>query len=164
MAARSQIGLQIARFWGLAGAIVLMLVGQLQIQHDPPIEWLVGGYALLFTGLLLFFVVLGNNLLPSVPIPAPMALPQPFKIRPVPLLLALGLTCFAAWRSWLQPPQATLWEQLIVWGAAMLLLVLAVRPEAPNRVDDQSLRRWEIVYLLGIFVVALLIRGFGLET
>lgn len=77
---------------------------------------------------------------------------EPIRLKLAWVVIACGLSAFAAWRATLQPPQAYLGEHLSVWALSMGALIVAVWPDKHIHSDNLALHKTEYVLLLAFFL------------
>ncbi len=151
----------------LVGALVMMFVGEYQIFRDPP-DALTGGSPFLIAfGVILLLVVLGNGLRTQATAPAVIdeGYIEPVRIKPGWMAASVALAGFAAWRGILKPQQAYLGEYLLVWGMAMLTMILAVLPSEgqPYAKDKNPIgkREWALIGVLLLAALGLRVVNLG---
>ncbi|MEP7286021.1 MAG: glycosyltransferase family 39 protein [Chloroflexota bacterium] len=142
-------------------AFVLMYVGQFQIYRDADKIATSSGFTLLLVGIGTFMVILGGAVLEQN---GTMALPekiQPARIRPMWILVSIGLAAVVAWRSTVKPQEAYLGEHLLLWVLSMGACAIAISPlrGQMDEADKNPLRKWEY----GLLVV-LLLAGFAMRV
>jgi len=82
------------------------------------------------------------------------------------LILCVGLIIDIVWRESQAKNTATVFEYLIIWILAMLVLISSIKPDQNSSVNDPAkppLVHRELLLMLGLFIVSFAIRGVALE-